>query len=109
MSRTIRIAVLMTVHNRRDQTLQSLAALHGQKLRPKVCVDTYLVDDGSTDGTAEAIRRQFPNVKVLQGTGNLYWVGGMRLAFAEAAHVDYHYHLWLNDDTVLFPDTIHVL
>ena len=96
------IAVLMTCFNRRDTTLACLRALHQQTCN----FDVYLTDDGSSDGTTEAIRAEFPQVKILQGDGNLFWVGGMRLAFAEAMKHSYEYYLWLNDDTFLETDTL---
>jgi GT2 family glycosyltransferase len=37
-----------------------------------------LVDDGSTDGTAEAVRAEFPHTVVLRGNGNLWWAGGLQ-------------------------------
>jgi GT2 family glycosyltransferase len=60
-----------------------------------------LTDDGSTDGTSEAVGARFPQVKILTGDGNLYWNGGMRVAFAEAMKGGFDYYLWLNDDTTL--------
>ncbi|NJM96495.1 MAG: glycosyltransferase family 2 protein [Phormidesmis sp. RL_2_1] len=94
------LAVLLTCYNRREQTCECLAALHQQGTR----FDVYLVDDGSTDGTTAAVNRQFPQVNVIQGSGSLFWGGGMHLAFAEALKADYDYYLWLNDDTILRPD-----
>jgi GT2 family glycosyltransferase len=91
------IAILMTCHNRRKTTLSCLAALYQQKIN----FDVYLVDDGSSDGTADAVTQQYPQVKTIQGNGNLFWGGGMRLAFAEAMKNNYDYYLWLNDDTIL--------
>lgn len=105
----IRIAVLMTAHNRRRETIASLAALCSQHLEVGVSVDVYLVDDGSSDGTADAVRKHYPFVRVLNGTGDLYWNWGMRLAFAHAVKGDYDYHLWLNDDTRLYPNAVDVL
>lgn len=99
------IAILMTCYNRRETTLSCLKALYQQSINFDVC----LVDDGSTDGTQSAIKATFPQVKILVGTGNLYWVGGMRLAFAEALKTPYDYYLWLNDDTLLYPDAIATL
>jgi GT2 family glycosyltransferase len=96
------IAVIITCHNRRNITLNCLRALHEQTKS----FDVYLTDDGSSDGTTNAVKNYFSNVKILKGNGNLFWVGGMRLAFAEALQHNYEYYLWLNDDTILEPDTL---
>lgn len=74
------LAIIMTCHNRIKVTLNCLKALYNQKTFFQV----YLVDDGSRDGTSKAVKKQYPSVKILQGDGNLFWVGGMYLAFAEA-------------------------
>jgi GT2 family glycosyltransferase len=102
------IAVLLTCHNRKDKTLQCLYDLfHQQGLGIDFFVDVFLVDDGSTDGTAEAIKLMFPSVNIIQGDGNLYWNRGMHLAWKTAAITsDFDYYLWLNDDTFLFKDAI---
>lgn len=100
------IAVLMTCHNRRTKTLECLAALARQILQPMDNIAVYLVDDGSTDGTGDAVRANYPQVKVIQGTGQLFWNRGMHLAFAEAMKVGYDYYLWLNDDTILYPNAL---
>jgi GT2 family glycosyltransferase len=65
-----------------------------------------LVDDGSTDGTAEAVRSRFDWVEIIRGSGSLYWAGGMRIGMAKAINLDPDYVLWLNDDTRLFEDAI---
>lgn len=101
-----KIAVLITCHNRQQKTLASLAALFNQALPEEVTLCVYLVDDGSTDGTELAVRQAYPQVKILQGDGSLFWNGGMRLAFAEAIKYNYDYYLWLNDDTILYPKAL---
>lgn len=101
-----RIAALLTCHNRKPKTLACLKALFNQELKTEVAIDVYLVDDGSTDGTAIAVAESYPQVKILQGNGSLFWNGGMRLAFAEAIKHDYDYYMWLNDDTVLYPNAL---
>jgi GT2 family glycosyltransferase len=95
------LAVIMTCFNRRETTLACLRALH-QQTTP---FDVYLTDDGSSDNTHDAITTAYPQVEILQGDGNLFWVGGMRLAFESAMQKDYEYYLWLNDDTILESDT----
>ena len=96
------LAVIMTCFNRREITLSSLRALYQQT----TSFDVFLTDDGSSDGTADAVKASYPQVQILQGDGNLFWVGGMRLAFAEAMRRNYDYYLWLNDDTLLNSDTL---
>jgi GT2 family glycosyltransferase len=80
-----------------------------QRLGQNVEKDTFLVDDGSTDGTSLAVRRRFPDVKLISGDGSLFWNGGMRLAFQEAINHGYDYYLWLNDDTILYPKALNGL
>jgi GT2 family glycosyltransferase len=101
------LAIILTAYNRKKQTLASLDAVYQQNDGdfPVNC-HVYLTDDGSTDGTAEAIGEQFPQVRLLPGTGELYWNGGMRLAFGEAIKRNYDFYLWLNDDTMLFSDSV---
>lgn len=103
------VSVLLTCFNRRQKTLECLKALFNQALPNSVTLQVYLVDDGSTDGTAEAVHQFYPQVNVLQGTGDLFWTGGMWLAAAEAMKHSFDYHLWLNDDTNLYPNAINTL
>jgi GT2 family glycosyltransferase len=103
-----RVAVVMATYNRRDLTLACLDALQAQHA-PGLTLDAFVLDDASSDGTSEAIAEQFPEVTVLHGTGELYWNGGMRRAFAAAMTRDYDYYLWMNDDTTLDDHAIALL
>ncbi len=103
-SRTI--AVLLTVHNRKAYTLKCLADVRMQRLPADVSITVYLVDDGCTDGTAQAVTHEFPHVKIIAGMGELYWNGGMRLAFSTAERDDPDFFLLLNDDTGLGADAV---
>ena len=101
----IRIAAVMAVHNRRDLTLACLDSLRAQQV-PGVTLDVFVLDDASTDGTAEAVTQRHPDVRLLRGDGHLYWNGGMRRALDEAMAGDYDYYLWMNDDTTLVDDGV---
>ncbi len=61
----------------------------------------YLVDDGSSDGTAAAVNELHPEVVLLRGNGSLYWGGGTRLACERAILENPDFILWLNDDVEL--------
>lgn len=100
------IAVIITCHNRKEKTLKALDKLFGQEGINDVKLAIYLADDGSTDGTADAVYGKFPSVKILKGDGTLFWNGGMRLAFSEAMKNKYDYYLWLNDDTLIYSDAL---
>ncbi|WP_433029557.1 glycosyltransferase family 2 protein [Actinomycetospora sp. CA-053990] len=101
----IRIAAVMAVHNRRALTLECLDSLRNQGV-PGGTLDVFVVDDASSDGTAEAVAQSHPEVRLLRGNGHLYWNGGMRRALDEAMAGDYDYYLWMNDDTMLVDDGV---
>lgn len=101
-----KIAILITSHNRREKTLACLKALYNCTLPGDIIYVTYLVDDGSLDGTGPAVKNAFPEVNVIQGNGKLFWAGGMRLAWKEALKNDFDGYLLLNDDTILYPSAI---
>ena len=94
------LAIVMASHNRRNLTISSLDQALGQRPRG-VALRAFVLDDASSDGTAVEIAARFPDVHVLQGSGDLYWAGGMRKAMASAMQHDFDYYLWLNDDTAL--------
>jgi GT2 family glycosyltransferase len=103
------IHAVLTCFNRRRRTERCLARLFQQSLPGGVCVRAYVTDDGSTDGTYGMLRSLAPRVVVVRGNGQLYWCGGMRLAWRAAASGDPDYYLLLNDDTLLYPNALRVL
>ena len=100
------VAVIMTCHNRKEKTLKCLDALFRCRLPEGVRLQLFLTDDGCTDGTAESVNDHFPETRILIGNGELFWSGGMQLAFHEAMKNDFDYYLWLNDDTFLEPHAL---
>ena len=109
----VRIAVLMTCHNRRAQTTTCLESLRRSAAAAGVLdrMRIFLVDDGSTDGTADAARAAWPGVEVITADGSRFWAGGMALAESEATHrmSDLTHLLWLNDDVVLDDRALEIL
>ncbi|WP_430908608.1 glycosyltransferase family 2 protein [Maribacter sp. 2-571] len=97
-------AVLYTCYNRKEKTLASLKSLYdvAQRTTPTLSFKVYLTDDGSTDGTAEAVSLQFPEVQIIEGDGTLFWAEGMRKSWKAALDQDYEAFLLLNDDVELY-------
>ncbi|MBO7124229.1 MAG: glycosyltransferase family 2 protein [Bacteroidales bacterium] len=107
------IAVITTVFNRKNVTINGLNSLYSaiNRLGLDYHFDVYLTDDGSTDGTADAVSELFPHVHILCGDGNLYWSGGMRKAWRAAidSGVNYDFFLWFNDDAELYEDSLETM
>ena len=100
-------AVLLTVFNRKEKTLECLGRLFDQLPIEDLQIDVFLTDDGCTDGTAEAVENLFPSVHILKGNGDLFWNRGMLMAWKAAADArDYDAYFWLNDDTFLYEETL---
>lgn len=100
------VAVLLTVFNRKNKTLECLKHLYHQLPIQGYQVNVYLTDDGCTDGTPEAVVSQYPKVHIIHGSGNLFWNRGMYTAWQEAAKKDYDFYLWLNDDTNVYSNML---
>ena len=62
-----RVSLVMLTHNRKREVLRSLAKTYELPEAPQV----YLVDNGSRDGTAEAVRAQFPQLQLVRLERNL--------------------------------------
>ena len=88
--------ILIPAHNRRTLTVACLATLRANGDLAECGV--IVVDDGSGDGTGDAVRAEFPEAVVLRGDGNLFWTGAIALAMREAAGRDAGTLFWLNDD-----------
>ena len=106
-----KVAVLMTIHNRKKQTLACVEALYKSiaECHDTIKTSVFITDDGCTDGSAEALRKNFPDVRILKGNGELFWSEGMRVAWKEALKYDYDFYLLLNDDTILHPQALNTL
>ena len=97
------ISIVIPVHNRKKFTFECLNALRNQT---RAADRLIVVDDGSTDGTAEMLRDEFPDVRVVRGDGNLFWTAAINLGIAEALAAGTQFVLTLNNDTVASPDLI---
>jgi GT2 family glycosyltransferase len=93
------IVAMMACHNRRESTVRCLSSLAGQTRTADLTV--VLVDDGSTDGTAEAAAAAWPGISVIRGDGSLFWARAMALAEKQAKTARPDFLLWLNDDVAL--------
>lgn len=101
--------VIMACHNRKELTVRSVEQAQAAADYASVEISFTIFDDGSTDGTAEALADMPQSIQVLRGDGSAFWARGM--AQAESAvlgdglaardeSVDI-FLVWLNDDVLL--------
>ena len=103
---TSRPVIIVLAYNGLDLTLDCLRSLDWQT---DAAFDVLVVDNASPDGSGEALRRQRPDVEVLQAPSNLGYAGGNNLGLRHAMQVGAGPFLLLNNDTLLEPDCIRTL
>lgn len=115
MKKSISIAVVLTVFNRKEQTEKCLlSVLREIKTDKSINIDFYITNDKSTDATGELLnsfQKKYTNINffVFEGTGNLYWNKGMHLAYGEALKSTYDFYLWVNNDVEFYEGFLHDL
>jgi GT2 family glycosyltransferase len=101
------VTAIVASHNRRDLTLACLRSF--LELSGGFVLSAVLVDDGSSDGTAEAASAISSQVEVLHGDGSLFWARAMATAERRAMEGSPDFLLWLNDDVVLDSEALETL
>ena len=103
MEKISKLYILLPVHNRRDQTEAFINCLTAQTYRNHHLI---LIDDGSTDGTAELVQERIPSATILKGQGNWWWAGGLQRGIDwlhKASIEDRDIVLMINDDVTFDP------
>jgi GT2 family glycosyltransferase/protoporphyrinogen oxidase len=98
-------AVILTLNHYEDtqECLQSLLQSDYSEIK------IVLVDNGSTDGTPENVRINFPLVEVIEIGQNIGVPAGYNIGFQHALANGADYILMLNNDTVVPPDMVRKL
>jgi GT2 family glycosyltransferase len=94
---TPHVAVVVLSFNRCDDTkacLESLRRLRWEQLT------VIVVDNASTDGTLEAVRRDFPEIVLIHSDENLGFAEGNNIGLRAAFAAGADYALLLNNDTI---------
>ena len=66
----MKATVVITTKNRRDELRVAILSARQQSAAPEVLV----IDDGSTDGTEEMVRQEFPDVKLVSNSQSLGYI-----------------------------------
>jgi GT2 family glycosyltransferase len=71
-----------------------------------VPLDVLMIDNGSTDGTCEFVKKTFPNITLTEMSDNLGFAAGNNIGIRKAISDEYKYVFLLNQDTWILPNTV---
>lgn len=105
----MKIVIVIPTHNRKKLLLSLLKQLHFQKNLNRYNIFIIVVVDGSTDGTIEMIKMNFPDVYTIEGDGSWWYTKSMNEGFKYAKKLNPDYVLTLNDDIEISEDYLDTL
>lgn len=104
----MKVSIIIPVFNGLAFTKDALRRLFeaiAQASSTDLALEVVLVDDGSNDGTEEWVRRNFQQVHICKGSGNLWWSGSVNLGMEFALNnLEADFIIWWNNDIYPAPD-----
>lgn len=101
------VTIILTCYNRKEKTIEFIRSIYDDQY------ELYYVvtNDGSTDGTGDALKKlqsEKYKIHVVQGSGGLYWCGGMRKAidYINEKKIKTDYYVLANDDVFVNKNAI---
>jgi GT2 family glycosyltransferase len=101
-----RVVAVVVTWNRRDLLRESLAAVQAQTMAP---VAVVVVDNASTDGTAELLRKEYDGLELVHLEQNIGGAGGFAAGIERALTFEPDLVWLLDDDTVPTPSAVEEL
>lgn len=98
-----KVVIVVLNWNGKNDTIQCLISLHNLNYRD---FEIVVVDNGSTDGSVDAIREKYKAVHILETGTNLGYAGGNNVGIKWALDHHAHYVLLLNNDTIVASNLI---
>lgn len=90
------VSIIVVSYNTREMTVACLASVYAET--PDLDIELIVLDNASTDGSADAIAAAFSEVRLIEAGENLGFGRGNNRA---ADHARGHYLLLLNPDTLI--------
>lgn len=101
-------AVIVLNWNGKKDTLECLESVKKSKFR-QIALSVYIVDNASTDDSVSAIKKNFPDYKLIVNAQNLGFAAGNNVGIKQALADGADYVILLNNDTTVKPDTFEQL
>jgi GT2 family glycosyltransferase len=93
-----KLHIVIPTFNRVESCVKCIESIYKQIYNNSKII---IVDDNSSDNTADIIRSKFPEVTVLHGTGDLWWTGATNMGCEYALKNGAKLILTMNDDLIL--------
>jgi GT2 family glycosyltransferase len=97
----MRVVAVVLSWNGREDTLACLESLDG--------VETVVVDNGSADGSPEAVEERFPEVELIRAQVNLGFAAGNNVGIRRALDRGADWVVLINNDATAAPDLVDAL
>lgn len=102
-----KFSIIIPIHNRLLLTQKGIKSLNdalhyycSNNIR-RLVFSVIVVDDGSTDGSAQWVTKNHPDIHLLRGNGNLWWTGAINKGARYAVQqLESDFIILWNDDTV---------
>ena len=98
---TARVAIIIVNWNSYEVTRQCLESLRTVTYE---YFEAVLVDNGSTDGSGEKLKAEYPEVNLLSNENNLGFTGGNNRGISYALEQGFDYLMLLNNDAIATED-----
>ena len=112
------LAIIVVSYNTRELTRECLASVYASLERSEMDAAVYVVDNASSDGSADMVRAHFPQVRLIASEENLGFARGNNLALRDmgfggseqdASRCGNLQVLLLNPDTVVLGKAVETL
>jgi GT2 family glycosyltransferase len=97
------VYIVVPVHNRIEYTLKFLASA---RLIDYSNYKIVVIDDGSTDDTADILSKEYPEVIMLKGSGDDWWTKSVNAGIKYSLTKNTDFILTLNNDLIVDKDII---
>jgi len=94
------VSVIIVNYNTREHLLKCLESVQLQD--KKISGNIYIIDNGSADGSVEAVKQRYPAINIIRNEHNTGFAHAVNQGLKQAAK--HKYHLIVNTDVVLADD-----
>jgi GT2 family glycosyltransferase len=101
-----KVCIIILNWNGKKDTIECLESL---KMVEYPNYEIILVDNGSTDGSVESLRKLYPDMEIIENLNNLGFAAGNNVGIRKAIEKGADYVLLLNNDTTVNKDFLNNL